>query len=60
MKWDFFKGLVRVFIKQAADITADDQHWQKIDMTLVPGMESLDIRVHMAIAESLAMQKQQS
>ena len=39
----FFQWLGKCVHQASA---ADDRHWQKIDMTIVPGMESLDIRVH--------------
>jgi hypothetical protein len=40
-----FSSIVSVFIKKAADITADE-NWRKVSMSTVPGMEKLDIRVH--------------
>ena len=35
-----------MYIKKASDITMEDQHWHKVTMSNVPGMEKLDIRVH--------------
>jgi hypothetical protein len=33
-------------LKQAAELTKEDEKWQKVSMSEAPGMENLDIRVH--------------
>ena len=45
-----------MYSKQAVDMTTNDQIWRKVDLSTVPGMENLDIHMHVnccTVAEKL-------